>query len=361
MRLRHVGGWMVIGALVGCGAAPPPEGMQVVEAKPAEAPAEAPPQAVAAEPAAAEPAAPAPEVSQPAAPAVAAAPEPPPAPPPTPTPDLADEPGAPELDAAAAAIRAKKWVQARKQLDAALKALGPAGRVDAVLVGRALRGRTCAELKDLKCAATEYQEVATRYRAQATPQELDALGGDEAAKLGRMRRSLDAAGEALFFMAEQKRAEADKVRMPEYQGDGSTVSVMRFVNKKVAEFVKKKRPAIEDAEKVYQQILGLQPMPPPRWVVAAAQRVGTMQGKFAAEFRAAPIPNEWKKNGTMPGSQVTYKEVREAYYAALDEASAPIVAQARAAFQVCKDLATKYGIQDEYARACATWLEKSPR
>lgn len=360
MNFRHVGGWMVMGALVGCGAAPPPEGALVVEATPAAAamPAE-PPLEVAATPAAEEPAAA--EASQPAAPAVAAAPEPPPAPPPAATPELADEPGAPELDAAAASMRAKKWVQARKQLDAALKALGPAGRVDAVLVGRALLGQACAELKDLKCAAKEYQEVAARYRAPATRQELDALGGDEAAKLGRTRRSLEAAGEALFFLAEQKRAEADKVRMPEYQGDGSSDSVKRFVTTKVADFVKKKRAAIEDSEKAYQQILGLQPVPPPRWVIAAAARVGVMQGRFAAEFRAAPIPNDWKKNGTVPGSKVTYKEIREAYYATLDEASAPIVAQARAAFQVCKDMAQKYGIQDEHAAHCATWLEKSPR
>ena len=42
----------------------------------------------------------------------------------------------------------------------------------------------------------------------------------------------------------------------------------------------------------YQKIVELQPVPPPRWVIAAGSRVGQMWGKFVDEFRAAPIPKD---------------------------------------------------------------------
>ena len=66
--------------------------------------------------------------------------------------------------------------------------------------------------------------------------------------------------------------------------------------------MKKKRPAIEETEKEYIKILDLQPTPPPNWVIAAGSRVGQMWGKFVAEFRAAPIPKEWKGHGPVPGA-----------------------------------------------------------
>lgn len=70
-------------------------------------------------------------------------------------------------------------------------------------------------------------------------------------------------------------------------------------------------------------MLALEPFPPPRWVIASGARVGQMWGKFVAEFRAAPIPKEWKQNGPSPYGDLTWEEIRGEYYRAIDEKSEP--------------------------------------
>ena len=85
-----------------------------------------------------------------------------------------------------------------------------------------------------------------------------------------------------------------------------------------------------------------------------------MWGKFVAEFRAAPIPSEWKKNGPHPViPDLTYEEIRGNYYAALDEASEPQKQAAKGAFKECLDLSVRFQYFDEFSRACEVWLAKN--
>ena len=85
-----------------------------------------------------------------------------------------------------------------------------------------------------------------------------------------------------------------------------------------------------------------------------------MWGKFVAEFRAAPIPKEWKGHGIVPGTaDLTYDELRGEYYSKLDEASEPQKQQAKGAFKTCLDYSVKYQFFDEYSRKCEVWLSKT--
>jgi hypothetical protein len=86
-----------------------------------------------------------------------------------------------------------------------------------------------------------------------------------------------------------------------------------------------------------------------------------MWGRFVAEFRAAPIPAEWRRKGSPPGSTITYADIRQMYYRELDEASAPLKQQAKASFRMCVDTSVKYQHFDRYSRACVSWLSKSYR
>jgi hypothetical protein len=84
-----------------------------------------------------------------------------------------------------------------------------------------------------------------------------------------------------------------------------------------------------------------------------------MKGKFVAEFRAAPIPSDWKKNGPSPYGDLTWEEIRGTYYDSLDSASEPIKQEAKSAYKTCLDYSVKYQYFDEYSRTCEKWLSKN--
>jgi len=109
------------------------------------------------------------------------------------------------------------------------------------------------------------------------------------------------------------------------------------------------RAAYEAIVADYKKIVDLQPVPPPQWVIAAGSRVGGMWGGFVKEFRAAPIPDKIKKD----------TELRNTYYASLDDASEPQKQMAKGAFKTCLDYSVQYQFFDEFSRACEEWLAQN--
>jgi hypothetical protein len=174
-------------------------------------------------------------------------------------------------------------------------------------------------------------------------------GEDDASKQRRMGRALTAVGEAIFYFADKKREKVDAIEFPVYKGTGNMPEVKKHIETKVADWMKKKRPLIQEAEEEYKKIVNLQPLPPPQWVIAAGSRVGSMWGQFVAEFRAAPIPNSIKKDAFL----------RTSYYGALDDASEPVKQKARGAYSVCLDYSVTYQYFDEFSRSCEKWLAEN--
>jgi hypothetical protein len=212
------------------------------------------------------------------------------------------------------------------------------------------------KLNTASSAVSEYNKVRGLWKDPAAVVAKIQASGNERS----LAKALTSVGEALFFFAEQQRKEVEKIKFPEYKGAGTREEVLKHINTKVKDWVSKKRPAIEAAEKEYKKVVDLQPAPPPRWVIAAGSRVGQMWGKFVAEFRAAPIPKEWKGHGPVPGAgDLTYDELRGEYFAKLDEASEPQKQTAKGAFKTCLDYSVKFQFFDEYSRTCEVWLSKN--
>jgi TolA-binding protein len=246
------------------------------------------------------------------------------------------------------------WGEARKRLTSAMSQIDRNASPDVQIQAHAMLGRVMVKLNSASQAVGEYNKVRGVWRDPAAV--MKKIEGDDR----KLVKVLTAVGEALFFFAEQERKDVDKIRFPEYKGSGQRDDVLKHISTKVKDWVGKKRPAIEKAEKEYLKILELQPAPPPRWVIAAGSRVGQMWGKFVAEFRAAPIPKEWKGHGVVPGTaDLTYDELRGEYYSKLDEASEPQKLQAKGAFKKCLDYSVKYQFFDEYSRKCEEWLSKN--
>jgi tetratricopeptide (TPR) repeat protein len=203
-------------------------------------------------------------------------------------------------------------------------------------------------------AKAEYAKVRSLWQ---NPQDAIARinsaypGEDEGSKQKRIGKAVTAVGEAFFYAADAaKKAEVDNIKFPEYHGPGTKNDVIKHVQTKVSAWLQKKKPAIEKVAGEYKKILDLQPDAPPRWVIAAGSRVGLMWGSFVDEFRAAPIPDAWKKDA----------ELRGVYYDALDGASEPIKSgRAKPALVTCLAYSVKFEYFDEFSRSCEVWLAKN--
>jgi tetratricopeptide (TPR) repeat protein len=247
----------------------------------------------------------------------------------------------------------------RRRLTKAMGDIDRSATIDVQIEAHALLGRVLARSGGVTGAAQEYARVRELFKdPQRVIAKMNPEGGDEATNARRLAKVLTAVGEAIFFSAEQKRRLAEAIRFPEYKGSGKREDVLHHINTKVGDWMKKKRPAIEEAEREYLKVLAIQPAPPPKWVIASGARVGHLWGKFVAEFRAAPIPKEWQQSGMSPFG-TTWEEIRLTYVGGLDDASEPDRQRAKGAFRACLDYSVRYQFFDDQARSCERWLSKN--
>jgi tetratricopeptide (TPR) repeat protein len=230
--------------------------------------------------------------------------------------------------------------------------------------GAAGAGAEYAKVRALWPATTE--AVLAKLKA-AYPTEDDGQRGK------RLAKALTAVGEAFFYAAEEHRhAEVDSIRFPEYHGSGKKDDVLKHVQGKVADWMKKKAAAIVKVEAEYKKIVDLQPEPPPRWVIAAGSRVGLLWGGFVDDFRRAPYPKDWDKKGCAvacgTADELSWQEIKANYLNSLDTASQPFKdgttfngnrVGAKPALVTCLNYSLKFQYFDQFSRDCEVWLAKN--
>ncbi len=241
-----------------------------------------------------------------------------------------------------------KWEEVRKSLIGSNMALiDKSASLDVRMQAHALLARAYHAMKTDPSARAEYSKVASLWRDPAAGEKAITEAGGGPRELGR---ALEAAGEALFYAAEQEKLKrVDSIKFPEYKGQKDKDGITKYIGTKVKDWYTKKKDAIVAVSTEYKKVVDLMPEPPPRWVIASGSRVGEMWGTFVADFRSAPIPKEWEKD----------YEIRTSYYGGLDEASEPFKQQAKGAFGICLGYSVKYQYFDEYSRACEEWLAKN--
>jgi tetratricopeptide (TPR) repeat protein len=239
------------------------------------------------------------------------------------------------------------WNDVRKSLyGAALRLIDRSAALDVRLQAHALLARAYHNLKRKAQADSEYRKVVGLWKDPAKSEKAirDAGGGNR--ELGR---ALESVGEGLFYFAEQRKAKVDALGFPKYKGKKDKEGITKHIGTKVKDWYIKKQKLIKEVSLEYVKIINLQPVPPPRWVIAAGSQVGEMWGKFVKDFRSAPIPKEWEKDW----------EIKTAYYGSLDDASAPFKIQAKGAYNVCLGYSVKYQYFDEFSRDCEKWLAQN--
>jgi len=245
-------------------------------------------------------------------------------------------------------VEREDWDAARRRLQSAMGLIDRNATLDVQVQAHALLGRTYIRVKADNSATSEYRRVQDLWRDPKGA--VDKIVKDDPQNgTRRLGKALTAVGEAYFYFAEKDKKKVDAIKFPEYRGSADKAAVLKHIQTKVKEWMQKKRPAIEAAEKEYLKIVQLQPEPPPRWVIAAGSRVGGMWGEFVREFRAAPVPKEIKRDD----------ELRNTYYSALDEASEPQKQRAKSAYETCLKYSVTYQYFDDFSRACEVWLSKA--
>jgi hypothetical protein len=256
------------------------------------------------------------------------------------------------------------WQNAERALAPWIAKIDQQATFDVKLQAHAVLGRSYAALKRDADAGKHYALVRDSYAdPEKVVKELGAQGGSEAERARRVGKTVTAVGEALYYFAEKKRAEADKLRMPEYNGGDDEASVGRFVGTKVATWYEKKEAAIVAAQAEYFKIVALAPAPPPKWVIQAGAAVGSMWGGFIEDFMRAPYPKLWDRVGYLPNTEppLAWQELRARYQAELRQAieRKGYDKAARRAYESCLGYSVKYQYFDASSRACEKWLAKN--
>ena len=184
----------------------------------------------------------------------------------------------------------------------------------------AVLGRALAATHDPAKASREYARVRDMSRELAQPSYEDGQA------MRRFAKGLDAYGEALVFAADEKR---DATTWAPLAANPTTSAIDAWVAARSAQ--------IRAVEAEYMKVTEMQPVPPPRWVVAGAGRAAAMWSRAADELTAR-LPVK-KRSERIPLRDVDAKRAAKA----------------------CLDYSAKYQWSDDGSRACAAWLEKTFR
>jgi len=256
------------------------------------------------------------------------------------------------------------WQGVRKALAGAMRTIDRAP-VDLRVQAHATYARALSHLQPAQAGA-EYARVRALWGdGAAATASLDAAYKDASPdeRTHRLGKSLDAVGEAMFFAAESDRhARVDALPIPPYRGPRSKDDIKRFMDATMMPWARKKQAAMEAVDREYQRITELRPVPPPRWVIAAASRGGMMWGDFVDDFRKAPYPREWDQPGFVPGTaeSLRWTDLRAAYVEGVAHASEPFKRdKARPALERCLGDSVTYQYFDERSRDCERWLGRN--
>ncbi|QQR88828.1 MAG: hypothetical protein IPJ88_11390 [Myxococcales bacterium] len=213
-----------------------------------------------------------------------------------------------------------------------------------VFVGNAYRNA-----RDTVKAEASYRSAIKAWDkgGQRKISRLTEASDDEKARYMMMAK--DAVSEAKFYAAEGLFRVFSRIKFPEYQGGRRLEEVNRWAQRDFKKWLEKKREAMVDAEKAYNEIAGLEV---PRWQIAAASRVGEMYASFIDAFREAPVPKEIENDDELYG---VYVDALEAQATSFEK---PAVEK----FEFCIITATKVRWFNEFSKTCESELNRlNPR
>lgn len=269
---------------------------------------------------------------------------------------------------------------------------------------REIEIRARGRLAHVYARAGDHQGVDAEFaQIQKLNGELGVWPGKKAPRAtAKFAETMDFIAESYFHGAEAKRYESERLPLPAYLGNGDRDSVMLFINGPGTRWKENRQYLVEEAQRLYHLVIGvelpkpippkpppppsatigllggdpnapiayyrddslgrdpLDPPPSPKWAIAAAERVGYLWTSFVREYIRMPIPKEWAPIGLVPGTDLSYAELRSVYSSGLSESPHyEMKENAKSAYRECLNLSIRYRIVNEHTRACIKWLSKN--
>jgi hypothetical protein len=257
----------------------------------------------------------------------------------------------PRFEVVRGAVDQKTWKTARTALNPLLTSEADASRLDVWAASKELAAWLALLDGDDKRARAHHAELLLSAKnpwAMVRRIESESAGASREEGDQRLATVLNAWGQARFAEGEDLRRAASKISLPKFSGPRTNAGVDSYMKKEASTWMLQRRDAIDKAERAFVEVTNIKPVPPPRWLIASAERVGTMWSDFAVEFESVPRPDEWKNT----------PEVAEAFRQVMSSASEPIRANARNAFRTCASLLEKYRMVDAHLRTCIDRMAK---
>lgn len=260
------------------------------------------------------------------------------------------------LKLARAACEAEDFARAGYVLDRRMAEIDRLGAPEDRAEAHGMRARAAEGLGDERAATAEYSKVLSIAKTNEGKPGVDWHTG-----------AREAVSDARLAFADKKRVLVESIALEPYAGPNDSSAIRAYLTTRVVPWLERKTKAIEEAERAYARVLGID-MPPPRapsaeggdpnapmepWevdpvvadgarlsargVVTAAERVGTMWASLRSELGRVPLAKgEWVGESY----DVAYVRAKRWY------ASCAVVWQAH---------------REGDASVCRAWLERNVR
>jgi hypothetical protein len=255
-------------------------------------------------------------------------------------------------DATMLTIALAAWYNDEGKHADALRVLGaaPASPPRLFVLWHAEQGRASQGLHRAQPAAQAFRRVLDTWQGLPQDDLRKHLGGAEPSPMLGRERVVDAVGAAHFFLADQLREKAAELTIPKYKGPNTVQGATEYINGSIGPYVRERQARLLEADAAFQRVSEVKPVPPTRWVIASASRMGQMWSAFADDIVKSAAPPHIAKD----------PELEAGYRKTLSESMKPIVDKARRAFLVCRDAAQRSRLDDAFTRACESWLRENP-
>lgn len=202
--------------------------------------------------------------------------------------------------------------------------------------------------KQRAAALQKAEELARRWASLDPAARRAALARQAPYPLVDREAVMGALGAAQYLRGEAQREQAERLSAPSMKGVRDARGMKQYVEGPFRDYLREKQGLLELATAEYRAIAELAPVPPPRWVVEGAARVGQLWAALADELTSLVPP---------AGAQVDADSL-DSLKRAMSASAAPLLERARRSLEVCVEHGRRERVAPQVVARCQEALAR---